>query len=66
MVGEIKFPCAEADTDTLAVEPSTNSATGERQLWFRSRDGSDHASVYLAEDDVRKLFNYLGVWLHQH
>lgn len=67
-MSKLTLPCASYDKDTLDVEHLTmlEVAHVNVKVWDRTEEGGegDSYSVNLTADDARKLFNWLGVWLH--
>lgn len=62
----LKCPCALSSIDSLGVVSGRQCAFPTVEFLITMPGSQDVANSYVAlsEEDVRALFNWLGVWLH--
>lgn len=65
----LDLPCAlsrEFTDDNARFEPAVFSGGAGDCLAITVSVGSTTSSAYLDREQIRTLFNYLGIWLHKH
>ena len=66
MAESIELACRVMESDSIEIAHDSMTHLGQRQpaLMFFIRSNTGVGSVYLNPEQVRELFNFMGVWLH--
>lgn len=66
MAKSAEFTCQVMGSDRIEISHDSMTPLGRRQPLLRFFVDSDNGagSAYLNTEQVRELFNFMGVWLH--
>lgn len=66
MAKSVEFTCQVMGSDRIEISHDSMTPLGRRQpaLGFFVYTGTGSGSAYLNAEQVRELFNFMGVWLH--
>lgn len=64
MPKNLKLECAVEVGDFLTVREDIASKVGNPAVQLTLSEGKQSTHLFLDENDARRLFNWLGLWLH--